>query len=228
MPISPFLNGWRSSSFNYRAAMSSSKAKKSKRPVAAAVAVAQPPQFRLWPYAAVFFVALFAVFEVYWPAIRGPFLLDDSYLPYMEPGYSPLLANWIHGVRPLLMFSYWLNFQQAGNEDTFGYHLVNVFLHLFNSIFVLLAVRKVLSWAGAEKWQSAALSTFAAGLFLLHPLQTESVSYIASRSETLSVFWVLAGFVVFLYRKGDAVSIPRILAILALFGAAILTKEHTA
>ena len=106
--------------------------------------------------------------------------------------------------------------------------MVNVLLHFFNGIFILLAVRKVLSWASGRNGRPAVLAIFAAGLFLFHPMQTESVSYIASRSETLSVFWVLAGFVVFLYRKGDAVSIPRIIAILALFGAAVLTKEHTA
>jgi len=206
----------------------SSKARKSKRPMATAVAVAPAPERRLWPYAAVLFVAFFAVFQVYWPAIHGPFLLDDSYLPYLLPGHSPLLTDWIHDVRPLLMFSYWLNFRQAGNEDTFGYHLVNVFLHFFNGIFILLSVRKVLSWAKVEDWQARVLAVFAAGLFLLHPLQTESVSYIASRSETLSVFWVLAGFTVFVYRKGDTLSILRILAVLVLFGAAALTKEHTA
>src|ERR1700737_1642559 len=139
MLISPWRNGSRSSSFNCKAAMKSSKAKKPKHSVAAAVALAPPPQSLIWPYAVVFFAALFAVFEVYWPAIRGPFLLDDSYLPYMEPGANPALAYWINGLRPLLMFSYWLNFQHAGNEDTFGYHLVNVFLHFFNGIFILLA-----------------------------------------------------------------------------------------
>ena len=30
-------------------------------------------------------IALFAAFEVYWPAIHGPFLLDDTHLPYMLP-----------------------------------------------------------------------------------------------------------------------------------------------
>ena len=208
--------------------MNTSKARKPKRPAAAAIAVAPPPQQHIWPYIAIVAVAVFAVFEVYWPAIRGPFLLDDSYLPYLIPGFPPALDNWIHGVRPLLMFSYWLNFRQAGNEDTFGYHLVNVILHLFNGLFIFLAVRKILSWAGTEKRQSQILSIFSAGLFLLHPMQTESVSYIASRSETLSVFWVLAGFVVFLYHKSDSLSIPRIIAVLALFAAAVLSKEHTA
>jgi protein O-mannosyl-transferase len=208
--------------------MKSSKARKLKRPVAAAVEVAAPPRQRLWPYAAGLLIALFVVLEVYWPAIRGPFLLDDTYLPYMLPGYSSALTNWIHGVRPLLMFSYWLNFQHAGNQDTFGYHMVNVCLHLFNGFLILLIVRKVLNWANVERWKAGALSIFAAGLFLLHPLQTESVSYIASRSETLSVFWVLAALAVFVCRKSDALSIPRIVAILALFAAAVLTKEHTA
>jgi tetratricopeptide (TPR) repeat protein len=196
--------------------------------VPAAVAVAAPPQQRLWPYASGLLIALFVVFEVYWPAIRGPFLLDDSYLPYMLPGMSPALTNWIHGVRPLLMFSFWLNFQHAGNQDTFGYHMVNVLLHLSNGILILLIVRKILSWSAVEKWKADVLPIFAAGLFLLHPLQTESVSYVASRSETLSVFWVLAALAVFVYRKGYTVSIPRIVAILALFAAAVLTKEHTA
>ncbi len=208
--------------------MNSSKTRKPKRPAAAAIAVAQPPQQHIWPYFAAVCIAVFAVFEIYWPAIRGPFLLDDSYLPYQLPGFSPALTNWIHGVRPLLMFSYWLNFQYGGNEDTFGYHFVNLILHLCNGFFIFLAVRKILSWAEVEKWPSAVFAIFAAGLFLFHPMQTESVSYIASRSETLSVFWVLAGFVVFLYRKGDALSIPRIIAVLALFAAAVLTKEHTA
>jgi len=209
--------------------MKSAKPKKSSRSAAAAVAVAPAPQRALWPYFVGFAIALFAVFEVYWPAIHGPFLLDDTYLPYMLPGAAQSsFGSWVKGMRPLLMLSYWLNFQQSGNQETFSYHLFNVFLHFFNGVFILLAVRKVLSWAGVDKWQSNVLSIFSAGLFLLHPMQTESVSYVASRSETLSVFWVLAAYVVFVYRKSENLPVLRVLAILALFAAAVLTKEHTA
>ncbi len=198
------------------------------------VAVAPAPQPRRWPYAVGLLVALFVVFDVYWPAINGQFLLDDTYLPYMLPDYARVsLIGWLKGLRPLLMFSYWLNFQyadpaRAGTQDTFGYHFVNVVLHFFNGILVFLAIRKVMSWAGVEKWLSVVLAIFAAGLFLLHPLQTESVSYVASRSETLSVFFVLATLVVFLYRESNAVGFGTTVAVLALFGAAVLTKEHTA
>ena len=117
---------------------------------------------------------------------------------------------------------------RAGLQDTFGYHFVNVVLHFLNGILVFLAVRKLMSWASVEKWLSTVLAIFAGGLFLLHPLQTESVSYVASRSETLSVFFVLATLVVFVYRQADAVGVRTTVAVLALFGAAVLTKEHTA
>src|SRR5579872_4924469 len=214
--------------------MKSGKAARAKRPVATLVEVTPAARPRRWLYAAALVTALFVLFDVYWPAVNGQFLLDDTYLPYMLPNYANAPAIvWIKGLRPLLMFSYWLNFQcadpaRAGMQDTFGYHFVNVILHFLNGILVFLAVRKVLSWAAVETWLSEVLAIFAGGLFLLHPLQTESVSYVASRSETLSVFFVLAALVVFLYRQGAALGIGRTLAVLALFGAAVLTKEHTA
>ncbi|MGP0070732.1 MAG: tetratricopeptide repeat protein [Bryobacteraceae bacterium] len=209
--------------------MKTSKTKKSKRSVPAVVMAEPRTDPWTWVYVASLVVALFAAFEVYWPAIHGPFLLDDMSLTYMAPNAANLpLHGWITRLRPLLTFTFWLNYQEAGARSTFGYHAVNVLLHFFNTIFTFLAIRKVLAWASVEESRARILSLFAAGIFLLHPLQTESVSYVASRSETLSVFFVLAALVVFLYRTGATVSIARILALLALFAAAALSKEHTA
>src|SRR5258708_17818070 len=207
--------------------MESGKSNKAKP--SAAVAVAEVQRRKFGPYAAGLAATLIVVFQVYWPVMSAPFMLDDTYLPYMNSGYAtaPLKA-WISGLRPALMFSYWLNHQHAGNQDTFAYHMVNVLLHLFNGAFIYLAVRKILSWAKSDKWRTEALSIFAAGLFLLHPLQTESVSYIASRSETLSVFFLLAAFVVFLYSKTVSVGIGTALAVVILFAAACLSKEPPA
>jgi Tfp pilus assembly protein PilF/uncharacterized membrane protein len=208
--------------------MKKSKPGSQKRAAAAAVQVT-PPQSRIWPYALTLFLALGAVFQVYWPALNGPFLLDDSYMPYMLPQLADApLRIWVSGLRPLLAFSFWLNFQQSGNQSTFGYHVVNVILHFCNGVLVFLAVRKALSWVETEKWHAQVLALFAAGLFLFHALQTESVSYVASRSETLSVFFVLAAFVVFIYRRSADVRVGTAAAVLVLFGAAALVKEHTA
>ena len=57
-------------------------------------------------------------------------------------------------------------------------------------------------------------------------MQTESVAYVASRSENLSVMLYYAAFAVFLYRPGASMTWLRALAIVVLFGAAISTKEH--
>jgi len=182
----------------------------------------------VWPYAAALLVALFAVLEVYWPAVNGPFVLDDTYLPYGLRGYADTLSSWMSGMRPVLMMSFWLNYQHAATQDTFPYHLTNFVLHFFDGILIFFAARKLLAWGGEARPWADVLAGFAAGLFLLHPVQTEAVSYVASRSETLSVFFLLAAFVIFLYRPREGVGVGRAAAILALFGLAVMTKEHTA
>ena len=208
--------------------MKTNKSKKSKRPAVAVAQVESPTNPLLWIYGGSLLIALIVAFQVYWPALHGPFLLDDQHLPYRLPRAEHMpLASWLRQTRPLLMFSFWLNFQQSGGENTFGYHFVNLVLHFCNSIFAFLAVRKVLGWASLGEPRTRILALFAGGIFLLHPVQTESVSYIASRSETLSVFFVLAAFVVFLYRRTEDIAVPRVVCILALCAAAALSKEHT-
>src|SRR5260370_38531203 len=99
--------------------MESSKTSKAKP--SAAVAVAEGQRRKLWPYAAAIAAALIVVFQVYWPVMSGPFMLDDTYLPYMNSGYAtaPLKA-WITGLRPALMVSYLLNYQNACSPGTFA------------------------------------------------------------------------------------------------------------
>jgi Tfp pilus assembly protein PilF len=72
-----------------------------------------------------------------------------------------------------------------------------------------------------------ALGIFAGALFLVHPVQTESVAYVASRSEVLSVFFYYAAFCVFLYRRTEVITWTRALFITVLFGAALASKQHT-
>lgn len=178
---------------------------------------------RGWIYLAAAAIALYLAFQVYAPALHGPFVFDDTFQPYHTPGFSNALHSWIRGVRPLLMLSYWLNYQLS--PEPFGFHFVNVVLHLFNSLLIFLIVRKLLARARASTdWL---LPAFAAGVFLLHPIQTESVSYIAGRSECLSVFFFLSAFAIFIYRPTADIGWKTAIIVLLLFGAAAATKEHT-
>jgi len=169
-----------------------------------------------------------AAFLAYQPALEGPFLFDDRGLPFFDPrAHEMPLSGWVSGVRPLLMFSFWINYRLAGLEPA-GYHLLNLLFHCAAALAVYLIVRRLLAWERVTDWPREPLAAFAAALFLLHPLHTEAVAYIASRSENLSVMLFYAAFAVFLYRRGDGVGWSEAAAILVLFGAAVTTKEHTA
>ena len=183
---------------------------------------------KLWQWALGLFVALFIALEIYGPAIGGPFLYDDRYLPFMAPGIESVpLKAWLLGMRPFLMLTFWINFQFSG-QNPYSYHVVNVLIHFVDAVLVALIVRKILSWSKIKSDLAIVLSLFAGGLFLLHPLQTESVTYVASRSDSLSVLLFNTAFAVFVYRRRTAASWPAAIGVLALFGLAVLTKEHTA
>jgi predicted negative regulator of RcsB-dependent stress response len=204
--------------------------KKSKRrqrvEKAAAAAEAPEPKRAWWPWAAAL-SGLFVVLAVYDPALKGAFVLDDRYLPFLDPNAPQFtLWNWIQGMRPLLNFSYWLNYQLSGTEPD-AYHLTNVFLHFLGSLVIAMVAARLLELSGTTGRMRAVLSAIAGGLFLLHPLQTESVAYVASRSEVLSVLLYFSAFAVFLYRRTESITILRSIAIVALFAAAVSTKEHT-
>jgi Tfp pilus assembly protein PilF len=179
-----------------------------------------------WPWVAAL-VGLFVVFEVYTPAMHGDFVLDDRYLPFFSAHMSDRFSDWVGLLRPLLMFSYWLDFRMGHGSDPYTFHVTNVILHLGTSVMAALIAAKLLEWAGVTGRMRAALTIFSGALFLLHPLQTESVAYIASRSECLSVLFYYAAFAVFLYRQTEEITLLRSLAVIVLFGCAVATKEHT-
>ncbi len=171
--------------------------------------------------------ALVAAILVYGPALNGPFVFDDQYLPFFSPHYAEqTLLQAIKGVRPLLYFTFWVNNRVAGTEP-YTYHLLNVLLHFVNSLLVFFIARKLLTWAGTQGGHREWLAALAGAVFLLHPAQTEAVAYVASRSENLSALFFYAAFCVFLYRKSAAVSWPAAAGVLVLYAAAVSTKEHT-
>jgi len=205
--------------------------KKPKRTPEPKVVVALPPQRTItwWPWATAL-AALVLVFEVYGPALNGAFVLDDRALPFYDPHVSPNISGWVGLLRPLLMFSYWLDFRLVGGENpaehTYVFHATNVLLHFCVAILAALITAKLLEWAEVTGRMRAALAVFSGALFLLHPLQTESVAYVASRSEDLSTLFYYGAFAVFLWRPSDSITILRSIVILLLFAAAIGTKEH--
>jgi tetratricopeptide (TPR) repeat protein len=199
---------------------------KNKKREARKTVVAPPPRSGAWLWVLAVVGAVVVVFWAYSPALKGEFLFDDNVLPFSLPKAEAPWSVWIGQIRPVLMFTYWIN-SRISAEDPYSYHVFNVILHCLTSLLMFPMVRRLLEWSGAQAPLRNLLAGFAALLFLLHPVQAESVAYLAGRSEALSVLLVFASFTVFLYRPRPAVSWPVAAAVLALFGAAVLSKEHT-
>lgn len=179
---------------------------------------------------------LLVVYQVYAPALNGAFVLDDLSLPFRTPEIKQDMLSFVGKLRPLLMLSFWIDYHRASGvdgADPHTFHSTNVALHFVTSVLATLIALRLLEWTGPltgkmiDGRRRAALAIFAGALFLLHPLQTESVAYVASRSEVLSVLFYYAAFAVFVWRPGESMTLLRALAILLLFGAAAGIKEHT-
>jgi tetratricopeptide (TPR) repeat protein len=165
------------------------------------------------------------LFWAYAPSLHGSFVFDDTKQQYALPTATDPLAVWIGPVRPILMFSYWANVQLS-REDTFSFHMVNLLIHAITALLVFFIIRRLLEWAGTQQPDRTPFAIFGAFLFLLHPLQTESVAYIAGRSESLCGMFSCASYAAFLYRRSKAIDWRDVAIVVALFGAAVLTKEQ--
>lgn len=185
------------------------------------------PKHPRWVIPALAFgAALILAFLVYAPALDGPFLLDDLYLPFARPEAEAGRPFWPWGLRPVLMASFYLNYQAAGFRP-WSYHAVNIFLHAAVALLVFFILRRLIERAATDSAKDL-IAALGAGIFLLHPLQTESVAYIASRSEILSTLFAYGALAVFLYRPQPEIAWPRAILVLALLAAAMGSKEHTA
>jgi protein O-mannosyl-transferase len=177
-------------------------------------------QITIWmPVAA---LALAAI--AFSPAINGSLVFDDRHLPFADPNAGRMPAGfWIGGVRPVLMATYWANYLLSGTR-TFSYHAVNVALHVCAAILVFNILKRLISISGmtvSSQWAGL----FGAAVFLVHPLQAESVDYIAGRSEILCTVFVLAGWLVLLRHFEANTTWDRAIQILACAAAAVLSKE---
>jgi Flp pilus assembly protein TadD len=70
------------------------------------------------------------------------------------------------------------------------------------------------------------IAAFGAGVFLLHPLQTEAVAYIAGRSDVLCTFFAYGALAVFLRYRRPAIGFGAVAAVLALSLLALLSKQQ--
>ena len=133
----------------------------------------------------------------YLSAFRGDFHYDDLSAILNNPHldrWQTFVGHLDHMVRPVLYATFLLDRSLYGGSAT-GYHLLNLLLHLGSGLLVYL----ILTRAVMEKTQSVPFWT--ALLFLIHPIQTETVTYISGRASGLMTVFYLSAL--FLYIKAS-------------------------
>src|SRR5215469_7044921 len=157
---------------------------------AEAKTVPPAPSPARWPYWVAAAGAVLLAFWVYQPAMHGAFLFDDAALPFAMPSASAPFMDWIRfsAARPVLYATYWLNSRWSG-DDPFSFHVLNVIFHLMATGLIFFIVRRFVEWTwpGSSAARRNLLAGFSGAVFLLHPIQTEAVAYLAGRSDSLSV-----------------------------------------
>ncbi len=140
----------------------------------------------------------------YCNSFTGPFIFDDRASIIENPSIRRLwpigrLISAKRGTtvagRPVLNLSLAVNYQISA-LDVWSYHLVNLTVHILAGLVLFGIVRRTLLSKGlAERFGrvSTSLALICALIWLVHPLQTGSVTYIIQRAESLmGLFYLLS------------------------------------
>tara|TARA_B100000686_G_scaffold263121_1_gene276727 strand:- start:953 stop:2791 length:1839 start_codon:yes stop_codon:yes gene_type:complete len=144
-----------------------------------------------------FFIAL--SFLVYNETLDGEFLWDDDnhiLAVYDINNTEGLKRIWVEpGVLnqyyPLTYSFFWLE-NKIWNLDPRGYHSINIILHSINGFLLFLVLRKLAFFGGF----------WVALIFLIHPIQVESVAWITERKNVLSGFFYFSSLLFYLRFSG--------------------------
>ena len=168
-----------------------------------------------------------ATLALYNAVARAPFLNldDDIYVtqnPEVRSGLNRHSIAWAFTTttatnwHPLTWLSHELDCQFFGLNPA-GPHLVNVFLHAANAVLIFL----LLASATRKTWRSLML----AALFAIHPINVESVAWIAERKNVLSMFFFLLALAAYgWYAKNP--NLRRYLTVTILCAMALMAKPQ--
>ena len=134
---------------------------------------------------------------IYYNTLGNNFVFDD--LPLIRGnktisslnGFGDIIEVFTKksGYRPIRTLSYALDYRFSGSSPL-SYHISNIAYHTITALLVYLVTLALLS--------DRTTALFAALIFAVHPVHTDSVTYLAGRRDILCVLFYLTGFYLFL------------------------------
>jgi len=146
-------------------------------------------------------------FLIYSNTIKGEFLFDDEHFIVRNPYIRDwacikdiFLTNVTSGIgfkdnfyRPLSVFV-WLLLNKTFGLNPAAFHLTNIFIHISCGVLIYLLLQKL--------FKNSIAAFAGSAFFLVHPLQTEAVSYASGTGDILSFLFLLIAVYSYLSLRG--------------------------
>lgn len=191
---------------------------------------------------ALLLIALIA--GAYLPNVNGAYHFDDGHTVSENPAmrnWNSLVDVWTdsrlesllpanRSYRPLLFVTYFLCYQ-AGDGETWVFHVVKMLMHLVFCMASFVIWRRLFAlfgWipASMPRWLTPdALAAYLAVLLAIHPASNECVNYITATSTLQCATFYVLGFCAYLIGREKGTITPMVLAMLC-YVASVLTKEE--
>jgi tetratricopeptide (TPR) repeat protein len=129
-------------------------------------------------------------------------IVDNMSIRQWSTMFSPPNANGetVSG-RPLLNATFRINYA-ISKLDVWSYHVVNVLIHTLAGLALLGVVRRTLLLPCMRRWFDAGsalrVAWLVAAIWVAHPINTESVTYIVQRAESFMALWYLLALYCFI------------------------------
>ena len=135
--------------------------------------------------------------------------------------------------RPVACLTFALN-HYFGGINVFGYHLVNLLIHMISSIFLLLFIYHTLNLPSLRaKYapQSYFIALLATTLWAINPVQTQAVTYIVQRMASMAGMFYIMSMYFYLRARTTDTKPKKILLFIACFISFLMalgSKENAA
>jgi hypothetical protein len=168
-----------------------------------------------------------ATVALYYPVHNHPFInYDDRDYVYqnaqVQSGINGPSIKWAFTTsaasnwHPLTWLSHELDYQLFG-LDPAGHHDVNVLFHAINAVLLFWVLLRATGFAGR--------SFMVGAMFALHPINVESVAWIAERKNVLSMVFFLLALGAYRWYTGKP-GVTRYLLVALLFACGLMAKPQ--
>jgi protein O-mannosyl-transferase len=148
-----------------------------------------------------FVIIILAGIVVYSNSFDCSFHFDDRFSISDNPQIRDFsrftdLNNWLYPSRQLANLSFSLNYY-FNHNNVFYYHLINLIVHIITGIFSFFLIKLILNFNNStnlklNKYKNW-LALFSALFFIVHPLQTQAVTYIVQRMASMAaMFYIIS------------------------------------